>query len=323
MPNIKSTYQRPSYLFNAHLETIIPAISRRVKLQYERERIDTPDGDFLDLDWCRDKQARRKRLVIVSHGLEGSSERAYAKGLSRIFWQNGWETIAWNHRGCSGEPNRLKRFYHSGASEDLRAVVNHALQAHNYDSIVLTGFSLGGNMTLKYLGEEGKNIHSKIKRAVVFSVPLHLSSCSESLRQPHNWIYAQRFKQHLRHKIKRKAQIMPEAISLEPLKKVRTLKDFDNLYTAPLHGFADAEDYYERSSALYFLEQISLPTLIVNAQNDPFLAPPCFPYDLTEKLDNIYFETPKTGGHCGFSPANRQGYYWSERRALAFAEEQL
>lgn len=322
MPLVSSNYQKPFYLLNSHWETIIPALTRKVKgVTFERERIDIFDGDFLDVDWYRDKKQRRKNLVIISHGLEGSSDRAYAMGLAKIFWEKGWEALAWNHRGCSGEMNRLLRFYHSGSSEDLRAIVEYALQAYGYDTITLCGFSLGGNMTLKYLGEESSNIHPKIKKAVVFSVPLHLSSCSKSLRKNSNWVYARKFKKSLSEKVKQKAIQMPDKISTEHFKKIKTLKDFDDYYTAPLHGFEDAEDYYEKSSSLYFLEKIQIPTLIVNAQNDPFLAPECFPYLLIQNLSNIYFETPKTGGHCGFAPADKNGHFWSEKRAWEFLSD--
>ena len=321
MPLIKSNYQKPSHLINAHWETIIPAVFRKVNgIDYRRERIDIFDGDFLDLDWS-DTNSKSNQLVIVTHGLEGDTQRPYIKGMVKIFNQAAWDVLAWNHRGCSGEPNRLKRFYHSGSTEDLNAIVDYVLQNKQYEKIVLIGFSLGGNMTLKYLGEKNMQIHSKIQKAIVFSVPLHLSSCSESLRKWKNLIYAQKFKNNLRQKILTKAKVMPEKISTRFLHKIQTLKDFDDFYTAPLHGFKDAEDYYEKSSSIYFVNQISIPTLIVNAQNDPFLAPPCFPYDLFEKLEKVFFETPKNGGHCGFTPIGDKTFYWSERRALEWINQ--
>jgi len=324
MPLIKSNYKKPFYLWNAHLETIIPALTRKIKnISYERERITIFDGDFLDIDWYKHKNQLSKNLVIISHGLEGSSNRAYAMGLAKVFWDKGWEALAWNHRGCSGEINRKLRFYHSGASEDLRAVVDYVLQNFDYETIILSGFSLGGNMTLKYLGEENTNISKKIKKSVVFSVPLHLSSCSASLRKKENWVYANKFKKSLKKKVQEKSLIMPDKLSIEHFKKIKTLKDFDDFYTAPLHNFKNAEDYYEKSSSLYFLEKIQIPTLIINAQNDPFLAPPCFPYELAQNLKNIYFETPKKGGHCGFSPADKNGYYWSELRSWEFVNQKI
>jgi len=320
MPVISSDYQKPFYLPNCHFETIIPALFRKVNgVPYERERITLPDGDFLDLDWAH--RSRSHSLVIITHGLEGDTDRGYVRGMVKKFYQQGWNALAWNHRGCSGEPNRLRRFYHSGSTEDLRGVIQHVLKTGKYDKIALVGFSLGGNMTLKYLGEEGENAPIEIKKASVFSVPLHLSSCSASLSQTKNWVYAQRFKKGLSIKVKLKAVMMPNDINTEHLDIIRTLKDFDNYYTAPLHGFEDAEDYYEKSSSIYYVDKIKRPTLIVNAQNDPFLASPCFPFSLFEKLEKVYFEAPATGGHCGFTAGNKDGFYWSEQRAWDFINE--
>jgi uncharacterized protein len=323
MPLLQSTYQKPFYFPNEHIETLVPALFRQVKgIKYQRQRLDIADGDFLDLDWSRlssppsDKGTRR--LVILSHGLEGDTYRPYIKGMVKFFNQHNWDALAWNHRGCSGEMNRLPRFYHSGATEDLRAIVNYVTQTQGYEMIALIGFSLGGNMTLKYLGEEGENIASAVKKAVVYSVPLHLSSCSASLRQSRNWIYARKFKSELKSKIRQKSRLMPDKLSVEYLPKVITLKDFDDYYTAPLHGFSDAEDYYAQASSVHFVDKIAIPTLVVNAQNDPFLAPECFPYEKFAQLENVFFETPATGGHCGFAPSDKKGFYWSEYRAWEF-----
>jgi predicted alpha/beta-fold hydrolase len=289
-------------------------------IQYQRERLELSDGDFLDLDWL--KNPHNANLVILSHGLEGDTQRGYMRGMAKFFHQKGWNVLAWNERGCSGEVNRLLRFYHSGVSEDLKAVVDYANTQQNFEQIALIGFSLGGNVTLKYLGEQAENTPDNVKKAVVFSVPLHLSACSENLRKAKNWLYADKFKKELFEKVRRKARLMPDKLSAANLKKIKTLKDFDEYYTAPLHGFTDAEDYYEKSSSLYFLPNIHAPTLIVNAQNDPFLSAPCFPYSLLEKSKNVWLETPRTGGHCGFMPAEKKNVYWSERRAWEFVAEE-
>ncbi|TAE70706.1 MAG: alpha/beta fold hydrolase [Bacteroidetes bacterium] len=318
MPLISSNYQKSSFYFNSHIETIIPAVFRVVSgINYQRKRLVLEDNDFLDLDYLEGNE----KLVILSHGLEGDTKRGYIKGMAKYFHQKGYSVLAWNHRSCSGELNSLPRFYHSGATEDLRSVVQHTINENKYSSIYLIGFSLGGNVTLKYLGEEGKNIHHSIKKSCVFSVPLHLSSCSKSLSKKSNWIYSDKFKQTLFKKIKEKSKKFPEEINPEHLKKVKTLFDFDNYYTAPLHNFKDAEDYYEKNSSLHWLDKISIPTLIVNALNDPFLGEPCFPYQLADKLDNVYFEFPSTGGHCGFSNGEN-GIYWSEKRAGIFLENE-
>ncbi len=319
MPNIQvSSYKPVAFLPNGHFETIFPSLFRKVSpLAHRRHRIDTPDGDFLDFDWYA--REKRKRVVIISHGLEGNSKKPYVLGMVRKFVSNGWDAIAWNYRGCSGEPNQTLRFYHSGATDDLAAVIQFAADA-GYDIITLAGFSLGGNLTLKYLGENNGRFPEQIKAAVTFSVPLDLYGGCMEISKPANAIYARRFLLKLKAKVRDKARVMP-ALDPGPLKKIKTLYEFDNIYTAPLHGFADARDYYSKCSALNFLKHISVPTLIVNAKNDPILSAECYPTGLTEKLEVVWFETPERGGHVGFLSRNQAGFhYWSEQRALDFTE---
>ncbi|MTI23038.1 alpha/beta fold hydrolase [Fulvivirga sp. RKSG066] len=306
------TYQRPFILFSPHLETIYPALFRKVnEVVYERERIDTPDGDFLDLDWVK-KGA--DKLTIISHGLEGSSDRGYIMGMAKIFSQNGYDALAWNFRGCSGEMNRLARFYHSGATEDLETVVNHAIGL-GYKEINLVGFSLGGNLTLKYLGEkERKSIH----RATVFSVPLNLHSSCLKISESSNFIYSRRFLNNLKDKIRTKARVMPDKIDANGLESIKTLIEFDDKYTAPLHGFDGALHYYHSCSSINFFDSIKVPTLIVNAANDPFLSQDCYPIEKADKINTVSLEIPETGGHVGFTEFGSDNTFWSEKRALAF-----
>ncbi|MDQ3393585.1 MAG: alpha/beta fold hydrolase [Bacteroidota bacterium] len=317
MPLIRSsTYKSPFFLFNKHLQTIIPALFRRVKdVAYSRERIETIDHDFLDLDWVLNPS---NKLAIISHGLEGDSNRPYVRGLAKALKEVGYEVLAWNFRGCSGEVNKQLRFYHSGATDDLEQVIDHALKKKNYREIILAGFSLGGNLTLKFLGEKGGNIPPQIKKSIVFSVPLNLHSSCLQISKPGNFIYSKRFLNRLKKKIEEKSLILPDKLSIAGYQKIKNLKDFDDVYTAPLHGFKDAVEYYEACSAINFLERISIPTLIVNAKNDPFLSTDCFPHDLLEHHPFVHFESPKQGGHCGFYSKNINGLYWSEIRALQF-----
>ncbi len=324
---LQSNYNRPFWLFHPHLETIVPSLFHKVKdLQYKRVQIDTPDGDFLDLDWAKNtentlqKKDLPKKIAIISHGLEGSTDRGYMRGMAKRFVTENWDALAWNHRSCGGNMNRLPRFYHSGATEDLKCVLDYVISMQQYEEITLIGFSLGANMILKYLGEQGKNVPNIIKKVCVFSAPLHLSSCSKKLSLRSNWIYAQLFRRELKAKISEKSKIMPQHITTAHLDKIVSLKDFDNYYTAPLHGFVDAEDYYEKCSSLYFLDNIHVPTLIINALNDPFLAPACFPKEKLAKNPFVYLETPKTGGHCGFSKKEKNGFYWSENRAFEWVK---
>ncbi len=306
-------YHSPSLFFNAHLETIYPSLMRSVVLQpYQRERIETDDNDFLDLDWLTQGS---KKLVIISHGLEGNSQRAYIKGMAKAFFTNGVDTLAWNYRGCGEEMNKQLRFYHSGATDDLDSVIQHAIKKNRYDSIYLIGFSLGGNLTLKYLGE--RTAHSIIKKSIVFSVPLNLHSSCLQISKPSNWMYSNRFLKSLKNKIIQKSKVM-EGININGMEKIRSLIQFDDHFTAPLHGYSNAIDYYKQCSALYFLKNISIPAHIVNAQNDPFLSEDCYPEEQLKNHAFITFESPKHGGHVGFAQFNKNGLYWSEARALRF-----
>ncbi|MDX1628013.1 MAG: alpha/beta fold hydrolase [Fulvivirga sp.] len=306
-------YKRPKILFSGHLETIYPALFRKVKdITYKRERIHTPDGDFLDLDWVKNGS---KSLVIISHGLEGSSDRAYMKGMARIMANHQYDVLAWNYRGCSEEMNKQLRFYHSGATDDLDLVVAHA-KDKGYDEINLVGFSLGGNLTLKYLGEKKR---PEIHRAITFSVPLDLHSSCDQISKPGNVLYSNRFLRNLKKKVRQKAQQMPE-LKTNDLHKIKTLIDFDDQYTAPIHGFKNAVHYYESCSAIGFLENIKIPTLIVNAANDPFLSDECYPRELLKDHRYVKLEVPRHGGHVGFASFSGDNTFWSEKRALHFID---
>lgn len=306
-------YNPPFFLFNAHLETIFPSLTRRVKdVKYQRERIVTPDNDFLDLDWVRQDT---KKLVIVSHGLEGNSTRAYIRGMARAFFGLGYDALAWNYRGCSEEMNRERRFYHSGATDDLDVVIRHAISQKKYDAIYLIGFSLGGNITLKYLGE--RNPDPIIKRAVGISVPLNLHTSCEKISLPSNWVYSNRFLKSLKKKVKTKAAQRND-IDIANIDKLKTLREFDDAYTAPLHGYQDAIHYYTECSSIRFVKNITIPTLIINAKNDPFLSEDCYPTEMLKDHPHVIFESPERGGHVGFIQLGKNGLYWSEARAIAF-----
>lgn len=316
MKRIQDHYVSPSLLFNGHLQTIYPSLFRKVVVPYQRERIVTEDGDFLDLDWLANGQ---DKLVVLSHGLEGNSTRAYVTGMSKLFHENNYDVLAWNFRGCSGEMNRQLRFYHSGATDDLDTVVKHALSKGKYKEIYLIGFSLGGNLTLKYAGELGKLLPSEVKKVIAFSVPLDLYSSCIQISRPGNWVYSQRFLKSLKKKVTDKAVAMKE-IDIDGLNKIKSIIAFDDRYTAPIHGYKDAVDYYTQCSSLYFLDRITVPALIVNAMNDPFLSKECFPTETLKDHPFVCLETPREGGHCGFALFNQNGVYWSELRALDFIQ---
>jgi predicted alpha/beta-fold hydrolase len=327
MPVIETPgYHPPPLLSNGHLQTILPTLLRTVDgLAYRRERIATPDDDFLDIDWAG---AGAERAVILSHGLEGSADRGYMRGMARALVRAGWDAVAWNYRGCSGEMNRQARFYHSGATEDLEVLVGHVLATGRYRQLALVGFSLGGNLTLKYLGERGGSVDPRIAAAVAFSVPCDLRNSSDRLARLENTIYMRRFLKTLKKKVELKIAAMPGAIPDNGLpdhglRGMRTFHDFDNRFTAPLHGFADADDYWRRCSSRQFLRSITVPTLVVNALNDPFLGDRCYPVEEARDNSSLFLETPDSGGHVGFIEWNENGDYWMDRRAVEFLREHV
>jgi uncharacterized protein len=325
----------PFWLPNGHFQSIFPALFRKIKnVTYQRERIQTPDHDFLDLDWAfaeggkgerikgeKEGTSAQKPLVILSHGLEGNSTRQYILGMVRQLTRHGYDCLAWNYRSCSGEMNQQARFYHSGATDDLDLVVHHALAA-GYTELSLMGFSLGGNLTLKYLGEQAQGIHPAVQKAVVFSVPMDLLACSRAIEKKENRLYLRRFLSTLKPKVELKGRHFPDRIDVSRYKQVKTFYDFDHIFTASLHGFDSADDYYARSSAKNYVQHIAIPTLIVNALNDPLVPAESLPQQLIAQMPQVWLELTTHGGHCGFRPQQpADGAYWSEWRALQFLQE--
>ena len=314
-----SSYHAPFLFNNGHLQTIYPSFARTLSPDlYQRERITTPDDDFLDLDWAR---VGSDKLAIISHGLEGSSHRHYMIGMARLLNRHGWDALAWNYRGCSGEINHKLRMYHNGSIDDLDTVVAHALSSGSYQSVALIGFSLGGNLTLMYVGSKVSSLDSRIRKAVSFSVPCDVAAGARQLAQRWNYLYMQQFLVSLHEKIKQKMLLLPGAITDAGYERIRNFKDFDDRYTAPIHGFKDAEDYWTQCSSSRFLSAITVPTLIVNALDDPFLADGCYPVPQAGKSACVHLETPRSGGHVGFVSFNMDGSYWSENRAIEFLEQ--
>lgn len=313
MPIVISTFRPPALLHNGHVQTIVGALLRRRRIaKFESERLELPDGDFLDLRWLR---SGRDRLAILSHGLEGSADEGYIRGMAAALRTAGWDALAWNFRGCGEEPNRLVRLYHSGATEDLGAVVDYA--AKSYARIALIGFSLGGNLTLKYMGEAPP--HDSVVAAAAISAPVDLAASARMLDQRwSNRIYLRRFIDSLVSKVEAKALHFPDQIDARGSRALRTFQEFDDRYTSRLHGFRDAADYWQQSSARQFLLRITQPTLLLNARNDPFLAPECFPYPEAEENSCLFLETPASGGHLGFLEYQSGLRPWFEGRVTGF-----
>ncbi|MTI40773.1 YheT family hydrolase [Fulvivirga lutimaris] len=320
MPLIESHYKSPFWLRNGHLATIIPSTFRQVEdVAYERERIITEDNDFLDIDWLKNDS---DKLVVISHGLEGSSERPYVKGMAKYFAQHGWEVVAWNCRSCSGEINKTSRFYHHGATDDLDTVIKHALKAKDYKTVALVGFSMGGSLTTKYISERGSTIADNIMGGVAFSMPVSLKSSVDALSTSSIKFYQKRFLKKLEIKVKTKAEKYPELVQYNGFEHIKSFIDFDNEYTAPLHGFKDAFDFYEKASAGKYMHETQRPILFCNALNDPFLGEACYPFQECRNSEFLYLETPDHGGHVGFTLPNSEVNYM-EVRALEFLEDLL
>jgi predicted alpha/beta-fold hydrolase len=307
-------YKRPAWALDAHSQTILPALFRKVKgVHFDRERIHTYDQDFLDLDWSK---VGSSKLAILSHGLEGNSSQAYILGMVKTINQEGWDALAWNYRSCSGEMNNKVRFYRADSAEDIDCVVRHAIK-RGYREIMLIGFSLGGAFTIKLLSQLGSHAYPEISKALVFSVPCDLISSVKVLSKGLNRrLYHRRFIEALRFKLTQKIRQFPDLLSHIDIHNLKTFEDFDNIFTAPLCGYKDAHEYYKRGSCKDDISLIRVPTLIVNAQNDPFLAEDSHPTKECRNNKWVHLELPKDGGHVGFMLSSVNGPYWTEQRAI-------
>lgn len=318
MPLLTSMYKAPLFFHNRHMQTIIPAFFRKVGgLTYHRKRLELADKDFLDIDMS---SVGAKRVVIVTHGLEGSSNAVYVKGMVRAFNARAWDAIAVNLRGCSGEPNLTAATYHSGKTEDLDSVVQFVIGSCGYDEVSLVGFSLGANLTLKYAGERGDMISQNISSVIAISSPCELAASAGELDKPENSIYTGHFLKSLIKKMRQHEHLMPREITRD-YSSIKTLRDFDNEFTAPLNGFADAADYWYKCSANRCIADIAVATLIINAKDDPILAEECYPKEEAQRNDLLFLEIPEKGGHVGFVSFGISGEYWHETRAADFAQQ--
>lgn len=318
MPFIKnSNYKAPILFRSAHFNTIYAALGRTVSgVYYERERIETPDNDFLDLDWSR---INSDQLVIALHGLEGSADRPYMKGIIRAFNKSGWDGLGFNFRGCSGELNRKPYSYHMSWTTDLEFVLEKIQQLNRYKKVVLVGFSLGGNVVLNFLGRNGKNIPKFVEKGIAFSVPCHIESANIEIAKFQNVLYLKRFMRSLNEKVAQKVKDFPNEIQFDKNNRPKNFYEFDDQITAPLNGFESNYDYWRKSSSHQYLSNISIPTLLVNALDDTFLSESCYPYELAKNHQFFHFEAPQYGGHVGFISFNKKGLIWSEERAIQFA----
>ena len=312
-------FQPVYWLPSAHHQTIWPSLFRtRASLSIHWERVELPDGDFIDLAW---HQNANRPIVLLLHGLEGSIDSHYARNTMAALHQAGYNSVLMHFRGCSRESNRLPQSYHSGATDDLRLILRHLQDTSRLPTLAI-GVSLGGNLLLKYLGEEGSA--SLIPRAIAISVPFQLATCAQTLQTGFAALYGQYLLRQLKSSYQRKfeQQRSPLAVSLPSIK---TLWQFDEKITAPLHGFCGAEDYYRQCSCAQFLPAITIPTLIIHASDDPFMTPAIIP-TTREISPTITLEVYRHGGHVGFigradqqatpSPSITPSAYWLESRII-------
>jgi uncharacterized protein len=312
-------YAAPAWLPGGHLQTIYPAIGiARPKVLYRRERWDTPDGDFIDIDFVDGQPGRP--FIVLFRGLEGSSDSHYARALMARVAALGWSGAVPHFRGCSGEPNHAPRFYHSGDAAELDWIIRRLAACRSdasHGKFYAAGVSLGGNALLRWLGES-KHQAEIVDAACAISAPLDLAGGGAALSRGLNLLYTRMFLQTLKPKCLHKLKQFPGLFNREHMLQARNLYEFDNVVTAPLHGYRNTDDYWHRASAKHVLSDITVPTLVLNAKNDPFLPARHLPCSASARVTLDY---PEEGGHVGFAVGGLPGKIgWLPRRMLHFLE---
>jgi uncharacterized protein len=318
-------YVAPSWLLGGNAQTIYPFLLRSLIIPaYQRERLELDDGDFIDIDWL-DNSADRP-LVVMFHGLEGDSSSHYARSIMGLLQEIGWRGAVVHFRGCSGTPNRLPRAYHAGDSEEIDRILhkiidkNHSLGSNA--QLYVIGISLGGNALLKWLGEQGKKACYMIDGAATVSVPLDLTAAGKALDSGFNQIYTQHFLGTLKKKVLKKLDNFPGLFDAVAVAECTTLYQFDNLVTAPLHGFSNTDEYWTLSSSKPWLKHIQVPTLVINARNDPFMPSNFLPVQADVSC-SVLLEFPSEGGHVGFLSSPFPGNLkWLPQRIVRFFDNQ-
>ncbi|MDQ5847644.1 MAG: alpha/beta fold hydrolase [Pseudomonadota bacterium] len=292
-----STYAAPWWLPGGHAQTVYPSLWPPPRVRLERERWETPDGDFIDVDFCGDPGA--KTQLVLFHGLEGGSDSHYARSMAAHAVKRGWRLAIAHFRGCSGELNRTRRAYHSGDSEEIDWVLKRFGRP-----VHAVGVSLGGNALLKWLGERGDGARALVRRVAAVSAPLDLGAAGNALdRGLNRFLYTRHFLSSLKPKSLAKLALFPDLYDKDKVRAARTFREFDNLVTAPLHGFRDTDDYWTSAACAPYLEHIRVPTLVLNARNDPFLPEQDLLKAARKTAPCVVLEFPRTGGHAGFLAA--------------------
>ena len=312
-------YRPPWWYRGRHLQTLWGPLLRRGRSPaLRRERVETPDGDFVDLDWLAGRD-RGAPLVVILHGLEGSFRSHYVSGLLRELAEAGWRGLVVNFRSCGGEVNRSRRMYHSGDTEDLEFIISRLTAREPDLRLGLVGVSLGGNVALKWLAERGEDAPAQVAGAVAISTPFNLAACAAALdRGLNRTLYTVNFLSTMKIKLDKKAKIYEGVLDLPAARKAKTFAEYDRLVTAPLGGFANERDYWARSSSGPLLTQIRRPTLLINALNDPFIPAVTLPRAVIAKSRWLEAAFVAEGGHAGFLAGASGKRSWAEARAVAF-----
>ncbi|NNE28152.1 MAG: alpha/beta fold hydrolase [Saprospiraceae bacterium] len=315
-------FRRPWFIRGAHPQTIFVNLFRKPTfIRPEREKVLTPDGDFFLVDWYKQGS---KKCIIIAHGLEGDSKRQYVRGLGKTMFDEGWDVLAKNFRSCGGKINYLPGSYHCAHTQDLELLVDRIQAEGVYDTLVLAGFSLGGNVSLLYAGRKASEMPSVVKAVVGVSVPCDLVESVDELDAPKNRHYLLQFFRPLKNKVRQK--VGRGIISKDRAKliyKAKNFRELDEVYTAPLHGFDSARDYWAKASSLSHLTQIRVPSLLINAMDDTFISKTCFPTEIAKSSPDFHLVIPPVGGHVGFVSGFPWTSLWSEQKIKSFLIDTL
>ena len=326
---VASPFRPARWLPGPHFQTLGARFLRPASgVALYRERVELPDGDFVDLDFSFDGRpggTDRRPVVLLLHGLEGSARSRYALETYRALHARGIAGVGLNFRSCSGELNRLPRLYHSGDTGDLQFVLQLLADRFGDRPRGAVGFSLGGNAMLKFLGDAGEEAASQVQAAAAVSVPYDLSAGADYLVRPSGWVYTAFLLRKLQRKVRAKRASMPPAVDVERALAAKTFREFDDAATAPLHDFRGAADYYRRASSAFVIDKIRVPTLLLHAADDPFQPRECLPVSAARANPHIVSAFTETGGHVGFVGRSTPAapLFWAEREVARFLAEML
>ncbi len=315
MPLLEHTqkFKSPFLQFGGDLQTIVPSSLRKVDFKpYKRVQIETPDDDFLNFDL---HEQQSDKVVIISHGYEGDASKHYARSTGKYFYQNGWDVAALNCRSCGGEMNRQFRMYDHGEIGDIGLLYDYLEAKKQYKQVVLVGWSMGGNIVLKFAAVKKKPL---ITHVIAVSAPLNIKDSLDILETPRCWFYRNYFLKGQRIKLKKKAEMFPDLFNTEDIYKITDWQEQLSVFFCKINGYKTMADFHYEGSAINFINQLEIPALVITAKNDPIIPDSCRPYEMAKNSKYFYLETPENGGHCGFIKRGKEEFSYIEPRALEF-----